>query len=216
MTMTENTGFPPAGPSPELVTSSQPVNQADAAAAAQAQLAKAAADLRAEGGSDQDPALQAKIREQVTRDVLLPMEQKIDDLVAKFSTESAEQGALIRALQAQLAGAQQAAGAPDVVKYADAVRDRLQNAADLSGMPKEHWAGVLETAGQLSDAARTAVQDQDGSGLGKGIAAVERWVSRTHPRTSNQRIEHFPAVLADLDELVSAAERIAPAVAGAV
>lgn len=198
--MTEQTGFPPA----------------DAAAAAQAQLARAAAELRAEGGADQDPALQAQVREQVTRDVLLPMEQKIDDLVAKFSAESAEQGALIRALQAQLAGAQQAAGVPDVVKYAEAVRDRLQNAADLSGMPKEHWAGVLATAGDLATAAKQAVQDQDGTGLDKGIAAVERFVTRTHSRTSNQKIEHFPAVLSDLEELVDAAERIGPAVAAKV
>ena len=204
--MTEQTGFPPAGQ----------LSQASAAEQAQAQLAKAAADLRAEGGADQDPALEAQVREQVTREVLLPMEQKIDDLVAKFSAESAEQGALIRALQAQLAGAQQAAGVPDVVKYAEAVRDRLQNAADLSGMPKEHWAGVLETAGTLADAAKQAVQDRDGSGLDKGVAAVERFITRTHPRTSNQRIEHFPAVMADLDELLSAAERIAPAVAAAV
>jgi hypothetical protein len=206
--MSEATGFPPAAP--------QPASQADAAAQAQAQLAKAAAELRAEGGTEQDPALQAQVREQVTREVLLPMEQKIDDLVARFSQESASQGALIKALQAQLAGAQQSAGVPDVQKYAEAVRDRLANAAELSGMPADHWAGILETAGQLAGDAKTAVQAQDGSGLDKGIAAVERWVTRTHGRLSNQKIEHFPAVLSDLDELATAAARLAPVVAEAV
>lgn len=205
--MSESTGFPvPAAP----------VSQADAAAQAQEQLAKAAAELRAAGGAEQDPAVEARVREQLTREVLLPMESKIDDLVAQFAKDSATKDAQIRALQAILSGAQQAAGVPDVVKYAEAVRDRLANAAELSGMAKEHWAPVLEQAGQLADAAKQAVQDQDGSVLDKGMAAVQRFIERTHPRTSNQRIEHFPAVLADLDELASAAERILPAVAEAV
>jgi hypothetical protein len=205
--MTESTGFPPAAaPQP-----ARPVSQADAAAQAQEQLARAAADLRAEGDVDQDPGVEARVREQVTREVLLPMESKIDDLVAKFAAESKTQAAQIRALQAQLSGAQQAAGVPDVQKYADAVRDRLANAAELSGMPGEHWAPVLEQAGKLATAAKQAVQDQDGSGLEKGMAAVERWITRTHPRTSSQTIEHFPAVLSDLDELATAAERLAPA-----
>lgn len=212
--MTENTGFP-AGPqnTPGPVA---PVSQADAAAQAQEQLARAAAELRAEGGAEQDPAVEARVREQVTREVLLPMESKIDDLVAQFSADSATKDAQIRALQAMLTGAQQAAGVPDVQKYADAVRDRLANAAELSGMPKEHWAPVLEQAGQLASDAKTAVQAQDGSGLERGIAAVERFITRTHPRLSNQRIEHFPAVLSDLDELATAAGRLAPLVAEAV
>jgi hypothetical protein len=210
--MTENTGFP-AGPqnTPGPTPPGRPVSQADAAQQAQEQLAKAAAELRAAGQADQDPQIEARIREQVTREVLLPMESKVDQLINDFAARSATQDAQIKALQAQLSGAQQAAGVPDPVKYADAVRDRLQNAADLSGMDKAHWAPVLKMAGDLSDAARQAVQDQDGSGLDKGMAAVERWITRTHPRASNQRIEHFPAVLSDLEELRDSAERLAPA-----
>lgn len=209
--MTESTGFP-AEQQPAPATRDQALQDA------RAQLQQTAADIRGEssGGPVQEGAVDAKVREQVTREVLLPMEQKMDDLIAQFRKTSSGQDAQIRALQAQLAGAQQAAGAPEIVKYADAVRDRLTNAAELSGMPKEHWAPVLEKAGQLSADARTAVQAQDATPLEKGIAWIERFVTRGHPALSNQRIEHFPAVLADLEALVQAAERVAPAIAAAL
>jgi hypothetical protein len=202
--MTESAGFPPATPA-------APVSQAEAVAAAQQQLADAAAELRKDGGSeDASATAQAQMREQVTRDVLLPMETKFDAFMADYAKRSEAQDAELVALRAQLAGAQAAAGTPDVIKYAEAVRDRIHNAAELSGQPKEIWAPILDTVDKLAADAKTAMQDQDPGLLDKGIAAVERYITKTYPRLSGQTIEHFPTVLADLDELVSAGERLAP------
>lgn len=207
--MTEATGFGEGQPAAQ----GGQVSQAQAVAAAQQQLASAAAELRKDGGAeDASATAQAQMRESVTRDVLLPMETKFDAFMAKYAEDSAAKDAELVALRAQLAGAQAAAGTPDVIKYAEAVRDRLANAAELSGMPKEHWAPVLDKANKLAADSRTAMQDQTPGILERGIADVERFINRTHPRTSNQTIEHFPTVLADLDELVSACERLAPVV----
>jgi hypothetical protein len=198
--MTESTGFPPdlgAGPVPA----------AEAQAVAGAQLAAAAAQAPS-GDAGQTVE---QIRADAQREVLLPMENKINDLMAAFEKQSASQDAQIAALRAQLSAAQASVGPPPVVNLAQAVKDRLQTAADTSGIPREHWRPVLDQAGQLAAAAADAHQSGDGAKLPGLVAGIERWITRHHPRASGVHIEHFPAVLDDLDRLGEAAGHLAPA-----
>jgi hypothetical protein len=181
-----------------------PPEQAQAAAAAQlAQQAEIGQGTSAEQVAEQ-------IRQQVTRDVLLPMETKFDELIAAAKAQSDSQAAQIKALQAQLAGAQATLGPPAVIKYATAVNERLNTAAALSGgknLDREHWAGVLAAADQLEAAAKDAIQSGDASRLGPLAAAVEQFAVKGHGRHD----EHFAALLGDLAELNAEAAKLAPA-----
>jgi hypothetical protein len=151
-----------------------------------------------------------QIRQQVTRDVLLPMETKFDELIAAAKAQSDAQAAQIKVLQAQLAGAQATLGPPAVIKYATAVNERLNTAAALSGgknLDREHWAGVLAAADQLEAAAKDAIQSGDASKLGPLAAAVEQFAVKGHGRHD----EHFAALLGDLEALNAEAAKLAPA-----
>lgn len=196
-----------------------PSEYVDPAAAATAQQAQqvAAQSIAAQAGTAEasgDAAQVADaIREQVTRDVLLPMEQQMQQMMDDWRQQSTAQAAQIKALQAQLAGAQAVMGPPPVQKYAAAVAERLQTAANTAGLPREHWAGVLVTAQKLVGAVDHAITSGDASVIKPLAGEIERFATFTHRSLSNVNVEHFPALLGDLAELGLAAEKMAAAVA---
>lgn len=210
--MTQPPYGPPAGyPDPSAyVPPAPPLTVEQARAQAAAQIAAQAGSAEASGDAAE---MADRVREQVTRDVLLPMEQQMQALMDDWRKVTDSQSAQIRALQAQLAGAQAVMGPPPVQKYATAVAERLQTAASTSGLPKEHWAPVLSVAQQLAQAVDDALASGDVSGLAPLAGKIERFATTVHPRLSNVHIEHFPALLGDLAELGQAAERMAAAVA---
>src|SRR6185437_12519623 len=211
--MSETEGFPPdAGVSPP-VDAPAPVAPEVANAAAASHIAAAAA-----AGPSADAGLTVEqIRAQAQREVLLPMEGKIDALMAELNQRSQAQDAQIAALRAQLAAAQASVGPPEVVNLGQAVHDRLQAAAasSPSGLPAAHFKAVISDAAGLAAAASDAAQAGDGSKLPALIGKVEQWITRTHPRTAGVTVEHFPALLDDLERLADAAARLAPAPAAA-
>lgn len=209
--MTEQTGFPP-DPNAVVFPPAAPAAPvpADAAQAeAGAQLAAQAAATPTGDAAQVDEAT----RNQIAREVLLPMEQQITDLMAEVRQQQAANNAEIALLRQQLAAAQAQAGPPEVVTLGQAVADRIASAAASSpaGLPASHFASVKSAAEQLAQASKDAVQAGDGSKLPDMIGAIEKWIVRTHPRTSGGVVvEHFPALLDDLDRLAEAAGKLAP------
>jgi hypothetical protein len=205
--MTEQGGFPPQDyGQPQGVPYVPPEQQLpadEAQAIAAAQIAAAAGSVPT---ADAGPTIE-QIRQQVARDVLLPMEQQMDSLMAAQKQQAAQLAALLAqntALSAQLAGAQANLGPPAVVKYSQAVRDRLESARNATG-PVEHFAAPLALADQLQAAAREAVTSGDGAKIHAVITDLEKWITRTrHP----VRAEHLSTVQSDLADLADAADQI--------
>lgn len=183
-----------------------------AAEIARDQIEAQAADIPPAGDAG---ATIEQIRQQVTRDVLLPMEEKFDAMMAALAQQSERHAAEMKTLRGQLTAAQSAVGPPDAIKYATAVRERLESAASASGLPRDHWAGVLAVAGALEQTAKDVVAatssgDQADAGKANGlIAEVERFITRGHRRASTVHVEHFPALLGDLEELGDAVAKLA-------
>lgn len=205
-------GVPAAAPAgvPQQVPTAAPEDQVAPEVAAAVTAAQLAAAAGATPGADAAATVE-QIRAAAQREVLLPMESKINDLMAAMQDRAAQQDYQISLLRAQLAAAQASVGPPPVLNLAQAVKDRLQTAADTAGLPRQHWAEVAATAAQLAELAAEAVQTGDGSKLPPLAAKVARWVERDHPRASGGvRIEHFPALLDDLERLADAAAELVP------
>lgn len=203
---------PPGGQYPDpssYVPPTPQVTAQQAAAAAAAAIAEQAGTAEASGDSAD---FIEQVRQQVTRDVLLPMEAQMSGMMADWQRISDAQAQQIKALQMQLAGAQAVMGPPAVQKYAQAVAERLQTAANTSGLPRDHWQPVLGVAGQLVGAVDDALQSGNVEQVHTLAGKVERFVTTIHARLSNVHIEHFPALLGDLAELGLAAEKMAAAV----
>src|SRR6266702_1549924 len=155
--MTEQTGFPPESQTQELerLRAQLAAQQAQITPPQAQQAAAQQLQAQAEIAGDSDTVAaqtMEQMREQVTREVLLPMEAKMDDLIVTLKAQSDAQAAQIKALQGQLTQAQLAVGPPDVIKYSQAVAERLATAAATAGLPKQHWAGVLAAADQRAAA----------------------------------------------------------------
>src|SRR5215472_46946 len=190
----------PADYQQQAAASGQAVSPQQAQAQAAQQLGQAGRE--ASEGTQLDQRLLDQVRDQVTREVLLPMEQQVQAMMDRMKEQSEAQAKQIASLQAQLASAQASVGPPDVIKYGTAVAERLATAAACHG-PKEAYAGVLAQADQLVAASKEAVQSGSGSEITKIAADIERFV-----RFAGHRAEHFPALLVDLGELVLAAGKL--------
>src|SRR6266702_3201697 len=189
--MTEQTGFPPESQTQELerLRAQLAAQQAQITPPQAQQAAAQQLQAQAEIAGDSDTVAaqtMEQMREQVTREVLLPMEAKMDDLIVTLKAQSDAQAAQIKALQGQLTQAQLAVGPPDVIKYSQAVAERL------------------------AAAAKDAAQSGDGSKLPDLVRQVEHFVTRGHTRAGGGHVEHFPALLGDLEELGAAALKLAP------
>lgn len=207
--MSETPEVPQAAPAP--VPAEEQISRPAANEIARDQIeAQAAAAPAGDAGATVE-----QIRQQVTREVLLPMEEKFDQLMAELAKQSEQHAAEMKTIRGQLSAAQAAVGPPDAIKYATAVRERLETARNVAGLPPEHWAGVLSAAGSLEQAAKDAVgaagegEAPDTSKARGLLADVERFVTRGHGRRANVHVEHFPALLGDLEELGDALLKLA-------
>ena len=177
-----------------------PVTVAEAQQAAGQQLAQQAA---AAPGTDAGPSLEAMQAAQ--REVLLPMETRVNELMAAFQASQDAQARQIAELQAQLAAARQDAGAPAVEQYANGVQTLIKAHADANpDVDRARFAPALELAGALQSAAADAVASRDPARLQELAARVEQWANRgvgKHLDLSGLR--------ADLELLGEAAARLA-------
>ena len=146
----------------------------------------------------------------------LPAEAEHDKLMAEFKAMSERLASLEKEASANRASykaAVAALGPPPVAVYGRAIFDKLisfRNAhPDLGG----HFDQVIEAARALGSASQevldgggdTAALVRDGAAV---VEAVERFVTRTHRRTSNKPID-FSALESDLEYFTEAAARAA-------
>lgn len=183
--------------------SEQAPEQVTAEQAQQAAAAQLAAQAAAQPAADAGPSVEAMQAQQ--REVLLPMETRINELIKGFSDAQAQQAAQIAALQEQLAAARHDAGAPAVEAAANGVATILQAHADAHpDVDQARFAPALELAGQLKAAATDAVTSRDTSALQDVAAKVKAWADKgvgKHIDLSSLR--------ADLEALGEAAARLA-------
>jgi hypothetical protein len=177
-----------------------PVTPAEAQQSAADQLAAQAA---AAPPPDAGPSVEAMQAGQ--REVLLPMETRINELIAGFQSAQAQQAAQIAALQEQLSAARADAGAPAVETYANGVATILKAHADANpDVDRARFAPALAAAADLQQAATDAVTSRDPGELADLVARIEKWAGKgvgKHLDLSSLR--------ADLELLGEAAARLA-------
>ena len=179
--MTESTGF-----GPDDVVRDQLAGQAAAAPAA-----------------DAGASLEQMQADQ--RSVLLPMETKINEMMAAFQAQQDSQASQIKELQSALAAAKASAGPPAVELYAGGVAVLLKAYSDANpDLGPAAFAAPLAAAAQLKDAATAAVTSRDASKITELAGTIEGWVARFKGKHLD-----FSALLADLELLGEAAARLA-------
>lgn len=178
----------------------QPVSQQEAQQVAAEQLAGQAAAAPAP-----DAGASIEQMQQDNREVLLPMETRINEMMEAFQSSQTTQAAQIAELQKQLAAARDQAGPPAVEQYANGVAALLKaHAAANPDVPAGTFDDVRAVAGQLQQAATDAVTSRDPSELNALAARVTRWADRY----AGKHID-LSSVRADLELLGVAAARLA-------
>jgi multidrug efflux pump subunit AcrA (membrane-fusion protein) len=186
--------FPPAPAVPV-----PPVTLEEAQAQAAAQLAAQAQATTADAG----PTVE-QITAQMQREVLLPMETKISDMMAAFEALSKEQGAQIKALQAQLAAAQAAVGEPELTAHADGLAGLLERHSAVFGHP-DIYKPVRQVAADLQAAAKDVVAGTGDVERVRSLAAeVGQWLGKLPPSDGN-----WGSVLASLESIGVAVAKLA-------
>lgn len=200
----ETAGFPADDKDARIAALEQALAEATAAGTVQDEQA---------AGADAGPQLAQMSTDRPER---LPAEDEHDRLMAEFKAMSerlsAMEGQLSQA-KSDYAAATAKLGPPEVATYGRAILDKLvsfRNAhPDLPG----HFDRVIEQARPLAEAAQNVIDGQghvsDVTGqLDNVISAVERFVTKTHPRTSGKPLD-FSALLSDLDYAAEAAGKLA-------
>lgn len=176
-----------------------------------------AADLSGLTAATPNPAAAAAgVAAQITeRGPALPVESEYDALMAMLK-QQAEQ---IEALSGQVGNLKRAAedkanetGGPPVVRYAQAVADRLAaTAVAHPDLGADHFAHPLAAADQLVSEAKKlhAGEVIDPAGVHNAAARLERWILRTHPRTSAKHVETLSTVADDLEQVRDEADQLA-------
>lgn len=200
----ETTGFPADDKDAQIAELKAALAQATVAATVQADQAASA-----------DAGVQLA-QMSTDRPERLPAEDDHDRLMAEMKAMSERlatmEGQLSQA-RSDYAAATAKLGPPEVATYARAIFDKLvsfRNAhPDLPG----HFDRIIDRARPLADAAQNVLEGRGHvsdvvAQLEDVVAAVERFVSRTHPRQSGKPID-FSALESDLEDAVDAAGKLA-------
>jgi hypothetical protein len=198
----------PAGGGPEDQAHDDAARQAAAAAGEELR-------RQAEASPGVAPEAAAVASQLTGRGPALPAEAQYDELMAAFKAQAAQ----IEALAGRVGTLQRAAderavelGGPPVVRYAQAVADRLAaTAVAHPDLGAEHFAHPLAAAGQLVDQAKAlhGQEVSDPAAVHNAAERLERWITRTHPRTSGKHLETLAAVADDLDQVRDEADKLA-------
>lgn len=191
--MTETTGFVPQ---PDPAAGQVPYGQAAQAAAAQ--LAAQSQAVASDAGDQVAQMTDAQ------RAVLLPMEQKIDDLMAQFKATTDAQAEEIRKLQTQLGAAQSAVGPAAVEQYATSVGSLIT--AHAAAHDPAPFRPLAEAASRLVDLGKKALESRDGQAVVRAVDEFRRLITRSgaYPVDGS-----WASVHADLDQLELAAAKLA-------
>lgn len=201
--MTETPGQP-TGPVPVPEQGTVPYEQAAAQAVGQVQ-------------TDAPDAGQALSQMSAERPEPLPHETEMDRLMAQFKAMSER----IQQMEAELgqtkagyAAAIAKLGPPEVATYGKAIFDKLVSFRDAHPDLPGHFSQVIETARPLGETSKAVIDGdtkqvpqiiRDGKQV---IDAVDRFITKTHPRLSGKPID-FSALAADLEMFIEAAAKIA-------
>jgi hypothetical protein len=171
-------------------------------------------------------AAQAGIASQLAageRGPLLPAEAAIEAEMARLRAQSeqmaallATQGAALSSMQKQMEEAQAATGGPLAVRYATGVADKLKALADQwpnHPLGRAHFDQAHAAAADLADAAQAVVKGTGPvSAVHDAVAAIERFVTRIHPRQGGQPLD-WSAIRDDLELAAEEAAKLVVAVA---
>lgn len=179
-----------------------PVTPGDAARMAAQQLQDQAGQA-AGAGTDAGPSLEQMQAQ--NREVLLPMEERINEMMAAFQQSQDAQARQIADLQSALAAARQAAGQPAVEQYANGVHALIKAHADANpDVPRDAFADALGAAEQLKQEATAAVTSRDTAKVGSLAQRIDTWA-----RDFSGKHLDFSALRADLALLGEACARLA-------
>lgn len=183
--------------------SDQPFEQVTAEQAQQAAADQLAGQAAAAPAPDAGPSLEQM--QQTNREVLLPMEQRINDMMASFQASQDSQARQIADLQAQLAAARNQAGPPAVEQYANGVAALIKAHADANpDVPREAFTPGVQAAADLQAAATDSVASRDPAKVRELAAQVAAWAARGVGKHLDLSSLH-----ADLALLGEAADRLA-------
>lgn len=159
-------------------------------------------DPAAAGGEADAGATIEQIRQQVTREVLLPMETRIEEMMAAARAQQEEMSRKVAQLQAQLTSTQAQVGPPAYQLYAAAVAQRVKSLA--AAYPAQDLRGVSAAAARLADVAQdVAAGKADPADLANAAVPVELHFLRIAPH-----LEGASTVVAELAHLADEAARI--------
>lgn len=209
--MTDQPQDPGQFPSPEqyrqaAATSGVQVPYDQAAAVAAGQVV----DTDTSQGTDAGATME-QIRQQVQREVLLPMETKIQEMMDAAKAQQATLLAQIEAQQAQmlqlqnrLTATQAQVGPPSATVYAASVAQRVRSIAaanpDLGG---QHFAQVISWADAIADKGKEVAKGAAEPGeLEKLAAPVEKFFSRS-------RVEGAGTVVAEIAHMAEELAKLA-------
>ncbi len=149
----------------------------------------------------------------------LPHEATMDAMMAEFKAMSER----VTAMEAELgkargdyAAAAARLGPPEVALYAKAIHDKLVSLrAAHPDAPPGHFDAVIAKAAPLGEAAQNLIDGQQGAHasdvtgqLAGVVDAVDRFITRTHPRKWGKPID-MSALGGDLEDATDAAEAVA-------
>jgi len=168
---------------------------------------------------------QAAVASQIAgseRGPLLPAETEIEKQMAELRAQSdqmakllATQGAALSSMQRQVEEAQAASGGPLAVRYATGVVDKLRALADQwpnHPLGRQHFDPAHEAAAALASATQAVVKGTGpASAVHDAVAAVERFISRIHPRQGGQPLD-WSAIRDDLELAAEEAAKLVVAV----
>lgn len=202
----------PQGQTPEQYPSPEQYRQAAAAAGAQVPYDQAAAaavgqaiDTDTSQGTDAGATIEA-IRQQVQREVLLPMETKIDEMMKAAQAQQDELIKQIAQLQARLTATQAQVGPPAATLYAASVGQRVRSiAAANPDLGSAHFAQVIAAADAIADKGKEVAKGAaEPAELEKLAAPVEKFFSRS-------RVEGAGTVVAELGHMAEELAKLAAA-----
>jgi hypothetical protein len=198
----------PGFPSPadyQAATAGQGVPYAAAAAQAAGQVV----DPEAIGeGADAGPVIE-RIRQQVTRDVLLPMETKIQAMMDAAQAQQDQLRGQIEALQGQLQATRAQVGPPAATLYATSVAQRVRSVAAANpDLGQAHFAPAVAAADKLAAvSADVTAGKAEVSDLAAAAAPVQQWFTTRRGRF----VEGADTVLAELGHLAEETAKLAAA-----
>jgi uncharacterized phage infection (PIP) family protein YhgE len=150
-------------------------------------------------------ATMEQIRQQVTRDVLLPMETRINEMMDAAKAQQDTLQAQIAQLQAQLKATQAQVGPPAFTLYANSAAQRVRSLAAANPALAPAFAPVVDAADKLAAGAKAVADGSADSGtLEKLAAPVERFFTRQAPH-----VEGASTVVAELGHLAEEVLKIA-------